>query len=231
MVTGKRLKEYTLLGTFDGSGGTGIVFNQGYYTVAQSHYSCRAPALDGGADYVYEAVEYAITQPDGTREILRSRGSGNGTALDYLDIYIDLKGGGSIAILGDPFLYKYDVGADAASRLPALAGVPAASLPTSEPAERASYWFDINGGSDMGGASYRVRTGPLTPLRTVGLGSAAHSIGFSDKWTDAAGDLKELSFVPALLSESRVGIYQTTTFQRFGGTKGVARLERSNQST
>ena len=34
-----------------------------------------------------------------------------------------------------------------------------AHLPTGAPAERARYWLDINGGSDLGGLTYFFRTG------------------------------------------------------------------------
>ncbi len=110
---------------------------------------------DRSNQLTYRAVEYTVTQPDGTHIVLRSRGSGNGTSDGFFDVYVEDGLGNTTALLGDPAWVQYDgKSAAVASTLSASAGTKVGDLPTAD----ANYWFDINGGSDMGGVTYQIHT-------------------------------------------------------------------------
>ncbi|MCU0294277.1 MAG: hypothetical protein MUF10_20210, partial [Thermoanaerobaculaceae bacterium] len=205
--TGQRLKEHvmvpvdsstTLLGNVPGL--------PAGYTVTKRLYASTQPSAAGGASFVYQAVEYEILQPDGTRVLLRSRGTGNGTGQAYLDAYLEDGLGNTTAMLGDPVWFQFAgmTAAQAAAQTPDLNGPNVkGSLPTCTPAERARYFMDINGGSDMGGVTYHFKTTCFTPstVRTTSLGSSFMS-SFSIAFTDTSGQIQEMVFTPALASES-----------------------------
>ena len=205
--TGQRLKEHvitdvdsstTLLGQVPGL--------PAGYTVTKRLYASIQPAAAGGGSYVYQAVEYEIDQPDGTSVLLRSRGTGTGTGQAHLDAYIEDGLGNTTGMLGDPVWFHFAgmTAAQAAAQTPDLGGPNVrGSLPTCTPAERARYFMDINGGSDMGGVTYHFTTTCFTPatVRTSSLGSSFIT-SFSIAFTDGSGQIREMVFKPALASES-----------------------------
>ncbi len=199
--TGTRLIVHAVAGSFDGSGAPNSTVVKGY-TVTQVLYSYSIPAAAGG-DFRYEAVEYRITQPDTKRLIVRSRGCGLGVTGGYLDVYIDdpVAGVHVAALRGDPVMYVYDASFDEALGITDETQGAFASLPTYAPEGRARYWLDVNGGSDMTGYSYVLRTQSLA-CRTHNLGTACVSefqIQFYDAQTNT---VQELRFLPRLLSET-----------------------------
>ncbi len=115
---------------------------------------------DTSNQLTYRAVEYTVTQPDGTHIVLRSRGSGYGTADAFFDVYIEDGLGNTTALLGDPAWVQYDgKSAAVASTLSASAGTKIGDMPSAD----ANYWFDINGGADQSGVTYWIHTSGTAP--------------------------------------------------------------------
>jgi hypothetical protein len=203
--TGQRLISHTLAASFDGSGAPNVTVVQGYcdcyYTVTQAIYSYTVPANTGGY-FGYEAVEYRITQPDGKRLIVRSRGCGLGITQAYLDIYLEDPDGVHVsAFRGDPVMYVYSTSLEQSVLITDETQGAVASLPTFAPDERARYWLDVDNGSDMGGYSYVFRTQALD-CQTHNLGSSfpgEFQIQFYDPATNI---VQEIQFLPRLLSET-----------------------------
>ncbi|HQT93464.1 MAG TPA: hypothetical protein PK435_02430 [Thermoanaerobaculaceae bacterium] len=206
--TGKRLQEYTVTAVDSSASLLGLLPGiPAGFAVTKTLYSYSAPASAGGRAYTYSAIQYEVVQPDGTRALLRSRGTGAGTGQAHFDVYVEDKAGNTTGILGDPVWFHF-VGmtpAQAAAQTPDLGGSTVrGSLPTcGEPTERARYWMDMNGGSDMGGFTYLLKTSCFDPasVRTVALGTSFVTV-FSAMYMDGNNQLQELRFAPALVSES-----------------------------
>ena len=205
-ITGQRLKNYTLLATLDGSGSAGVVFNQWGYTVTQGTYTYTVSAADHSKYYHYQGVEYTITTIlPREKYILRSRGTGNGTSQGYFDIYIQEDFLYTVAFRGDPFWYSYEnTTAEQAVQITSTTQGLSGVLPTSAPTERAQYWLDINGGSDLGGMSIYFRTAQISPVRTSNLGSSFPTefrIKFMDS-TPGNPQLDEFKILPRIVNET-----------------------------
>lgn len=206
--TGQRLKEYTVTAVDSSTSLLGLLpgIAPGF-AVTKTLYSYSAPAAAGGAAFTYSAIQYEVVHPDGTRVLLRSRGTGAGTGQAHFDVYVEDIAGNTTGILGDPVWFHFAgmTPAQAAAQTPDLGGSAVrGNLPTcGEPAERARYWMDINGGSDMGGFTYLLRTSCFDPalVRTVALGTSFVT-GFSEMYTGSDNQLQELRFSPVLVSES-----------------------------
>jgi hypothetical protein len=205
--TGQRLYEYTV--TIVDSSTTLLGQLPGMpagYTVTKRLYTSTQPVVAGGGSYVYQAVEYETLQPDGTRILLRSQGTGNGTAQAHFDAYIEDGKGNTTGMLGDPVWFQLAgmSATQAAAQTPDLgASNVSGSLPTCAPAERARYFMDINGGSDMGGVTYHFKTACFTAsnVHTTSLGSSFIT-SFSIMFWNASSRVEELRFTPALASET-----------------------------
>lgn len=208
--TGQRLKEHQVV-TIDNdplSGGafspvTGYVFEKSTYRYTAAR-SASAPSWPSG--YGYEALQYYISQPDGTHILLRSRGTGNGIAAPYFDLFIEDGNGSTTAMRGDPVWYTYQnssarEAAAVANDSDVASGILATYSSTNVGLNR--YWMDINGGSDMGGVTYLLVVGTIEASRVL-----AASLGkpfvteFHIEYTDATGTIEELLLTPALVSET-----------------------------
>lgn len=205
--TGKRLKEYTVTIVDSSTTLLGQLPSMpAGYTVTKRLYTSTQPAAAGGGSYVYQAVEYETLQPDGTRVLLRSRGTGTGTAQADFDAYVEDGLGNTTGMVGDPVWFHFAgmTATQAAAQTPDInASNVKGSLPTCAPAERARYFMDINGGSDMGGVTYHFKTACFAPstVRTASLGSSFIT-SFSVMYYDANQQLQEIRFTPALASET-----------------------------
>ncbi len=201
--TNLRLKEYetrrvsgtTPLGLVESFGGVNVTRRT--YT-----YSKKSAANDGM--YSWEAIEYELGDGSGRIAILRSRGTGNGLAKAYFDVYIQDPLPGTTAFLGDPAWFSFptspseavNLGADPRYRMGELVGVERA---------RGLYWgdyyLDVNGGSDMGGTSYELECLPL-PSRVDSL-SRSHVTAFLTKWMNpSTAQLQQIRLSPGLVSET-----------------------------
>ncbi len=178
------------------------------YTVTKSLYHYGVPDAGGTGTWVYEAVLYdvevrdAITlAPAGPRAVARSRGAGLGTATAYLEVFIENEDGTTTSLRGDPLLFNHDLDPSDAMMVSVVAGEMNWSLVT--PADQ--YWLDIEGGSEMGGKTFKVKTSALLPgaTATENLGTTFIS-EFAVQYTDAAGLLREIVMLPTLASETFV---------------------------
>ena len=205
--TGQRLMEYVVTVVDSSPVSQGLLpgIPTGF-TVTKTLYSYTAQASAGKGAYVYSAVQYEIVLPDGTRTLLRSRGTGGGIGQAHFDAYVEDPAGNTAGILGDPVWFEFSgmTAAQAAAQSPLLGGSAVrGNLPTCGDPVRSLYWMDKNGGSDMGGFTYRFKTSCLDPasVRTGAFGGSFVTT-FSLMYMDAGNQLQELRFLPALASES-----------------------------
>ncbi len=208
--TGQRLKIHVVSSINSDPTQLGEIKNISGYQITKSIYNYSAqrssPIPDGPNTFYYQALEYKIIQPDSTTIILRSRGSGNGISQPYFDVYIETGTGDTAAMRGDPIWYKY-VGmtaTQAVNETDEVAGrVGKLATYSVENPGKNNYWMDINGGSDMGGVTYLliVNTLNAATVPTKNL-SAPFVSEFHIEYTDSDGDIQEIVFSPALLSES-----------------------------
>ncbi len=191
--TGARLKSYTTT-TFQGNTPETVSVPGLNREVTRSLYTYQK-AVAGGV-YTFQAVQYRIRHTLAAVDIiLRSRGTGAGTANPYFDIYIqdEVPSGKQItAIRGDPVWFTYTAGME-----DALAQTsPTAGRTGHMPTANANYFFDVDGGSDMGGWTYQFRAAALAVADPgLSLGSTL-AVEFSYKGSDGSGNLRELRFLP-----------------------------------
>lgn len=219
LETGERFKIHHINDVDDSTSLLGVLPNiPAGYTVTKSLYSYTKDGKEPGISYTYQAVQYAVLQPDGTTIILRSRGTGNGTSDAYLDAFIEDGIGNTSALFGDPVLYYFSglSATQAIAQTPALnSGNVLANLPTCNPGSTAQYWLDINGGSDMGGVTYHFHTQCLASARTVNWGSGFMS-DFDIEFTDGQGEIQDIVFRPALVSQAVDGRTSVPTMNEWG---------------
>ncbi len=205
--TGQRLLEYVVTAVDSTTTALGLLPGiPGGFTVTKSLYSYLARTSSGNGAYAYSAVQYEVVRADGIRALLRSRGTGAGTGQAHFDAYVGDPAGNTTGILGDPVWFEFAgmTPAQAAGQTPDVGGSAVrGNLPTCGDPVRARYWMDMNGGSDMGGFTYQLKTSCFDPsrVRTAALGSSFVT-SFSAMYMDGGGQLQELRFTPALASET-----------------------------
>jgi hypothetical protein len=188
-VAGVRLKEYRTTLYQGSQPGT---FTYDRCSIQRSLYTYQKNGSDGV--FSFTAVQYRIHDTiTGKDVILRSRGLGAGTANAYFDAYMEDPSGGTVtALRGDPVWFSYPMSVDDAVHWTSPTAHKAGDLPSPE----ANYWFDQNGGSDMGGLTWQIHTATL-PLAdpALSLGSS-FAVYFSYRYMDSANQLQELRFLP-----------------------------------
>lgn len=212
LETDRRLKEYNVTVVDNNPANLGTAAAYPGYPVTKSLYIYTAPAASGTGTYSYQALQYVLTLPDTTKVILRSRGTGHGTSQAYFDVYIEDLGDGvtnTTAMRGDPVWFRYanTTAAQAVSQTDETVG-KIGYLPTYQPVERAQYWMDVDGGSDMGGVTYHMITSGIVPAdsHTHNL-EMAFVTEFRYKFTDAndPSHLQDLVFQPVIAAADSDG--------------------------
>lgn len=228
--TGQRLKSYAAE-TVNGISPTGNILTYAPYEVTRNIYTYSKPAADGSGTYTYEAVEYVTSNTLSNLDIiLRSRGTGNGTASPYFDIYIqdDYSVAQTTALRGDPVWYTYPmVPAEAVNQTDATAyrtgDFPSVNAGMSTEFYSNGYYLDIGGGADLGpagiGKSFEFITDALSNRTTYLTG--AYPVQFMLKWMDLSGNLQMISYFPSIVSESFQGQYTLTVTKAGTGTGTV----------
>lgn len=201
--TGQRIVNHTVTTVDNSTANLGTSTIYPGYSVTKSLYSYTVPAASGSGTYSYQALQYVLSLPDSTNVILRSRGTGHGTAQPYFDVYIeDLADGvtNTTAMRGDPVWFRYAnmTAAQAANQTDENIG-KIGYLPTHQPVERAHYWMDINGGGDQGGVTHHMVTSGITPadvnthnLEMAFITEYHHEVGIS------VSDIQDFVFQPAI---------------------------------
>jgi hypothetical protein len=171
----------------------------GGYQVTRNTYSYSIARSNGPGFFVYQAIEYVVQQPDTKMLVLRSRGSGYGTADPYFNIYIQdpVAGNSTAAFRNDPVWFTYpNIGPQAAAQQTDEVTGLSGDLPT----PNSQYWLDVNQGADLGGYGYHFLTGAIV--------SSAHNLGssfpttFDLQYYDSSSNMvQELRFAPEVLSE------------------------------
>lgn len=184
--------------------GNSEVVNVGPYEITKKTYSYSI-ADAAGNTYTYQGIEYSVKQPDGTTVVLKSRGSGNGGGdgqngdQSYFNIYVENKGGTVTALRGDPVWFTYNTDINTAKNM--MDGVSSSNKTGDLPSNNATYYMDNNGGSDMGGITYKMTTSTVN-AKTNNLGST-FATGFSIQYLDTSTNkVKEINFTPSILNET-----------------------------
>ena len=124
--------------------------------------------------YVYTAIEYVIEDPWRRTIVLRSRGTGSGTADAFFDAYIEHPdGSGVTALRGDPVWFEYAMEMEQALEQTS----PTAGRKGEFVSAGGIYYLDIDGGSDMGGRSYRFTTAGEWTEPTAAAGCRVGALG------------------------------------------------------
>jgi hypothetical protein len=207
--TGDRLKSYPDNPVIEGNqpGTVSTPYPQ-FVTVERSLYTYQKNTT--GGVYTFSAVQYRVrdVERDAPWIVLRSRGTGSGTANPYFDIYIrnstgvaPLPLGPSVeAFRGDPAWFTYVMSLDDAITQTSTAAYRTGDLPGVTATAEGDYYLDIANGSDLGpagvGRSYEFHTKPLAVAdAALSLGSS-FAVDFILKWMDSTGNLQILRFLP-----------------------------------
>jgi len=181
------------------------------YEITKAVYTYSIGENGGaGGQYAYQAVEYTVQlvdentlAPSGPKVVLKSRGSGQGDSDDtaYFNCYIQNEDGSTEAMRGDPVWFHYNQGIDTAKDN--MDGLSSANVKGNLPTVSSQYWMDVDGGSEMGGKTFKMLTGNIGTPNTTNLGSAFPT-GFSIQYTDAAGNLQEIILTPDIIQENYI---------------------------
>ena len=211
--TGQRLKEYNIVNVSDRTA-ISPVFDSLSFHIVRQNYQYSYQAKDGGT-YQYEAVEYLISDTTAKKVVIRSRGTGNGIANCYFDIFVEVAPNEVTAIRNDPQWFTYPVGMNMAQALGQNS--PTQYLTGTLPTTDGYYFMDSNGGSDMGGISYNFHTGTLTGNPNIAGLSPSYPIDFMVKFMDGRNQLEEFKFLPKLISETYFPKATTFVLSNEGG--------------
>lgn len=177
-----------------------------YAVTARDYWYTKLATSGTCGSYHYGSLEYTIRDNTTEKEvILRSRGVGEGTGQAYFDVYIDDEAGsGSAAFCNDPAWFTYAVPASQAlGEACGSTGSRTGDLPgavATQSSHYGDYYLDIGGGSDMGGKSFELHTGPLdSRLRKL---SESYVTSFEMKFMDGNGNLQRIMVSPCLLRET-----------------------------
>lgn len=188
--TGVRLQDYATT-IVQGNQPGAVSVPGSFATLQRSTYDYQKATASG--IYQFKATQYRLTVPQGPTVVLRSRGTGKGSGGAYFDIYIESAAGNVLAIRGDPIVFQYGMTLEQVLLQTSTTGSKLWSLPSPS----GEYFFDVNGGSDMGGVSFHFHTADLTQADS-GLGMATpYAVDFSYMWMDTANKLQELRFIPS----------------------------------
>ncbi len=187
--TGERLINYNTT-LFQGSPAPATSTYQNY-TVERTLYTYEKAGT--GGKYKFNAAQFRITNTtNGKQYLARSRGTAAGKSSAYFDIYLTDEDGKITAVRGDPAWFNYALTLDQAVLQTSTSSNKMGDFPT----VGGSYFFDIDGGSDMGGRSFQFHTSALVVADpALGLGSS-FATDFSVKYMDSSGSLQELKFLP-----------------------------------
>jgi 6-phosphogluconolactonase (cycloisomerase 2 family) len=212
-ATGEKLKEFTT-STVDYSGGgnnvevlsaTGPYGTNGMrYRGTHNTFSYRKDY--NGSTYQFDAAEFVIElvseitgKPAGQKVILRSRSADATRVTPYFDVYIDNQNGTCEAMRGDPVWFHYPTDCTQA-----LAQTDATANKRGDLVTPGSqYWMDIDGGSELGGMTYKLITGSMAGTQLGGLGTPFIS-AFALQYTDPNSELRELLFHPHVYAITKI---------------------------
>jgi hypothetical protein len=185
------------------SGNTDSTSTVSGYQIERKRYTYSYPATSGGK-YQYQAMEYRIVDPEGRKVVLRSRGTGNGTANGYFDIYVEVIPNQVTAIRNDPKWFEYPAGITMSEVLEQNNSTQ--YLYGDFPSTDGFYFMDINGGGDLGGISYIFHTGAMTGTPNTSTLGASFPVDFWLRFTDMNdnGRLIEFQFLPLLVKETYI---------------------------
>jgi hypothetical protein len=197
LKTGLRLKDYTDV-AIPAAAGTQT---QNATEFIAEEYSYQTAAADGSGTYQYTGMKYTITQADGKKIILLSRGLGRGTDTSCFEVFMQNNTTGTLAVRCGSVLYGSDGTAVETAAIDHPSTGVMGLLRTGD-----VYWFDRNGGSDMGGLTYSLHTDvrPASLVEALQPSVMNQVVRFDLMLMSAENALYRYMLVPALLSETFV---------------------------
>lgn len=193
--------------------GQGIMDTLGFQIIRQNYNYSHADR--NGGTYHYSALEYLLkNKVTGKQIVLRSRGTGNGTAQHYFDIYIQNEDTTGLlqsytVFRNDPEWYTYSgiTLEQVLAQTDTLQGKTGKLTASEKGSVSPPGWFflDIGGGGDLGpagiGKSFVFRTDSLRGAN-IAAGNAVYAVDFALRWMDNIVNIHEFRFSPRLFSEA-----------------------------
>lgn len=190
---GTRLKDYTTT-LIQGNQAGAVTTPYNTVTLTRSLYSYQKTSTTG--IFKFNAAQYHFKDTAGREFLLRSRGTGAGTANAFFDIYIKDEQSTVTVLRGDPAWFTYTGTVDQALLQTSTTANKVGDFPTAG----GWYFLDLGAGADLGpagiGASYVFHTSTLVVAASALSAGSTFATDFSFKWMDASGNLQELKFLP-----------------------------------
>jgi uncharacterized repeat protein (TIGR02543 family) len=170
------------------------------------------------AEFVIELVWAGTDTPSGPKVVLRSRSANATSITPYFEAYIQNEDTTTEAFRSDPAWFHYPMDIDQALTQtdPALYRMGDLVTPDSQ------FWLDIDGGSEMGGKTFKLITGSLSNTELNGLATSFIS-QFAVQYTDENAILRQLLFCPHVYSIS--ALTNTVTYDGNGNTGGTVPVD------
>lgn len=200
LSTGQRIKNFTTTAAPSSAAGDGVEILRApgptgmeYRAVHNRHTYLKEY---GGNTYAITAAEIIVSMVQsgtdvlsGPRVVLRSRSADVSLITPYLEVYIQNEDGSTEAFRGDPVWYSYPMSLEQALLRTDPVEYRKGFLPTLN----SKYWLDIDGGSEMGGKTFKLITGGFSNRELDRL-STSFITQMAVQYTDAVGVLRELLF-------------------------------------
>lgn len=162
-------------------------------TAAARTYSITA------SEIVITMVQSGTNTKAGPGVVLRSRSANASTATPYFDVYIENEDGTTEAFRSDPVWYHYPMSPEQALLQTDPSVYRMGFLPTLS----SQYWLDIDGGSEMGGKSFKLITGSFLDTELDRLGTS-FVIQMAVQYSLTGANPRELLFSPYVYSISDI---------------------------
>ncbi len=174
------------------------------YVAVHNRYTYQKTA--GTRTYSITASEIVITMVQsgtntkaGPGVVLRSRSANASTATPYFDVYIENEDGTTEALRSDPVWYHYPMSPEQALLRTDPSEYRMGFLPTLS----SQYWLDIDGGSEMGGKTFKLITGSFLDTELDRLGTS-FVIQVAVQYSIIQENPRELLFNPYVYSISDI---------------------------
>jgi hypothetical protein len=175
------------------------------YEIGMEEYHYTVNTKEGSRKY--SAILFTIIQPDGSIIQLLSRCNGKDMHSAYFDIFLEDEIGGLISVREGGILSE-ETGIDVEDAIItewSEENVRGRIIAEDKSEGRNFFYFDVNGGSDMGGMSYILQTGELNHDLDLKFDDGKTFVqNFTIQFKNAQGKVESISFLPMVISELEV---------------------------
>lgn len=204
--TGEKLKDFNSVTVNYNGGGNNIqllLISGSSTTVYQVlHNEHTYEKNYNGTTYRIRAAEFIIRlldsitlSPIGPRVVLVSRSADLTGSSPFFDVYIGNEDGSTEAFRSDPVWFHYDTDIDAALGYTDPVSGKKGDLVSID----SQYWLDMDGGSEMGGVTFKLITGNFSSPELSGFDSSFIT-AYAHQYEDADLNLREILVYPHVYS-------------------------------